>query len=75
MDLPLWVAGDEDSGMLAINVEKAISANLTFCSLEETIRDTYHWSGGRPADHQWRAGLALDREQELLTMWHNRYFT
>jgi 2'-hydroxyisoflavone reductase len=72
MDLPLWVAGDEDSGMLAINVEKAISANLTFRSLEETIRDTYHWARNRPADHQWRAGLAPDREQELLTMWHNR---
>jgi len=71
MDLPLWLAGDEDSGMLAVNVEKAISANLTFRSLEETIRDTYHWAGKRPADHQWRAGLAPDREQELLTMWHN----
>jgi len=71
MDLPLWVAGDEDSGMLAVNVEKAISANLTFRPLEETIRDTYHWTKSLPADHQWRAGLTPDREQELLTTWHN----
>ena len=71
MDLPLWIAGDEDSGMLAINAEKAIGAGLTFRSLEETIRDTYNWSKSRPFEHKWRAGLLPEREQELLTEWHN----
>jgi 2'-hydroxyisoflavone reductase len=72
MDLPLWIAGDEDSGMLAVSVKKAIGAGLTFRSLEETIRDTYHWAESRPADYQWRAGLAPDQEQELLALWHDR---
>ncbi len=71
IDLPLWVAGDEDSGMMAINVEKALAVNLSFRSLKQTIRDTHDWVESRPANHQWRAGLVPERERELLTEWHN----
>lgn len=71
MELPLWVTGDEEHrGFHAIDVSRAIAAGLTFRPLEQTVRDTLDWDATRPAKYTWRAGMAPEREQELLAAWH-----
>ena len=66
-DLPVWVPDDEESaGFSRVDVSKAIQAGLTFRPLEETVRDTLEWAQSRPADHKWGAGLATEREAEVL---------
>ena len=71
MELPLWVTGSEERrGFHTIDVGRAVTAGLTFRPLEHTVRDTLDWDATRPADHAWRAGMAPEREQELLTAWH-----
>jgi len=68
-DLPLWLSDVESAGLLATDVEKAISAGLTFRPLEETIDDTISWANSRDAGHEWRAGLDSKREERLLLAW------
>lgn len=66
-DMPVWVPdNEENTGFSRVNVSKAIKAGLKFHPLEETVRDTLAWADTRPADHEWRAGLKSEREQELL---------
>jgi len=68
-DMPTWVPDDEEGlGFSRINASKAISAGLKFRPLEQTVRDTLEWAKARPEDHEWRAGLKIEREQELLTL-------
>jgi 2'-hydroxyisoflavone reductase len=68
-DLPVWLPNDEEhAGHSHIDVSKAMQAGLKFRPLEETVRDTLEWARARPADHEWRAGLKPEREQELLTL-------
>jgi 2'-hydroxyisoflavone reductase len=69
IDLPLWLPGEETAGVMAVNIDKAIGAGLTFRPLSETIRDTLSWAKGRPDDHEWRAGLTPEKEDELLDAW------
>jgi len=66
MDLPLWLAGDEMAGLLAVDISRALANGLTFRPLVDTARDTLEWAQSRPAEHQWRAGLSVEREQALL---------
>jgi 2'-hydroxyisoflavone reductase len=68
-DMPVWNPDDEERlGFPRIDVSKAIHAELKFCLLEETVRDTLEWAETRPPDHEWRAGLKAEREQELLAL-------
>ena len=68
-DMPTWVPDDEEgAGFSRVDVSKAINAGLGFRPLEETVRDTLEWASTRPADHEWRAGLTAEREQELLAL-------
>ena len=68
-DMPTWVPDDEEgAGFSRVDVSKAIQAGLWFRPLEETVRDTLEWAKARPEDHEWRAGLAPEREQELLEL-------
>jgi len=70
-DMPVWVPNNEESqGFSRMNVSKAIKSGLKFRPLAETIKDTLDWANTRPADHEWRAGLKADREQELLNLLH-----
>jgi 2'-hydroxyisoflavone reductase len=64
-ELPLWAPAESMKGLMQIDVSKAMESGLAIRSLEETARDTLEWSQGldRPID---RAGLARDREVELL---------
>lgn len=68
-DLPVWVPdSEENQGFSRMNVLKAMNAGLTFRPLEATVRDTLAWATTRPPDHEWRAGLKPEREQELLKL-------
>ena len=68
-DMPVWIPdSEENQGFSRMNVSKAVSAGLKFRPLEETLRDTLAWAGTRPPDHEWRAGLKPEREQELLKL-------
>ncbi len=68
-DMPVWVPDNEENqGFSCVDVSKAIKAGLQFRALADTIRDTIAWANTRPADHEWRAGLKPEREQELLNL-------
>ena len=68
-ELPLWVPA-EYGGFNAFNIDKAVAAGLTFRPVADTVRDTLAWAGQRPADYEWRNGLAAERETVLLAAWH-----
>jgi len=68
-DMPVWVPDNaESAGFSRVDVSKAIKAGLKFRPLEDTVRDTLAWANTRPVDHEWRAGLKPEREQELLKL-------
>jgi 2'-hydroxyisoflavone reductase len=67
-ELPLWVPR-EYAAMLAVDCGKAIAAGLTFRPLSETIEDVLDWDRARPVGTEPAAGLAPEREQELLRAW------
>jgi 2'-hydroxyisoflavone reductase len=79
IELPLWIPeSDPDMvGCADVDCSKAIAAGLTFRDLAATVRDTLTWNATR-ADQadmpsralQPRAGLAPEREAELLRAWH-----
>ncbi len=62
-ELPLWVPGEEWSGLLRADASRAVAAGLAFRPIEETARDTLAWS--REAGEQ-RPTLSRAREAELL---------
>jgi len=71
-DMPVWVPDNEENqGFSRMNVSKAIKAGLKFRPLADTVRDTITWAYTRSADHEWRAGLKAEREQELLKLLHD----
>jgi 2'-hydroxyisoflavone reductase len=63
MELPLWLPGEEHSGILRADISRALAAGIAFRPLEETARDTLAWS--REAGEQ-RPTLTRDKEHELL---------
>jgi 2'-hydroxyisoflavone reductase len=63
MELPLWLPGDEHSGMMSAEIRRALDAGLRFRPVEDTVRDTLAWS--REAGEQ-RPTLTRERERELL---------
>lgn len=66
-ELPLWVPDrPENAGFSQISIARALAAGLTFRPTIETCADTLAWARARPADHQWRAGLAPAKEEQLL---------
>lgn len=69
-ELPLWLAPSRnpgDAGFLGMDVSRALAAGLRFRPLGETIRDTL--AGAEPTTE---AGLAPERESELLEAWKAR---
>jgi 2'-hydroxyisoflavone reductase len=68
MELPLWIpASDADhAGFMTERIDRALAAGLTFRPLEETIRATLDWDATRPKEAPRVAGLAEERERELL---------
>jgi 2'-hydroxyisoflavone reductase len=73
MEVPLWTTPDGGNRyFLNLNVEKAVAAGLTFRPVAETARDTLEWDLTRPPEAERRAGLAREREREVLAAWHGR---
>lgn len=67
MELPMWLRDHDWIGMHMADVTRALGAGLTFRPLETTIRETLELA--EPTEG---AGLAADREAELLQAWKAR---
>ena len=64
MELPLWIASPEEAGLHDTDVSRAQAAGLTFQPLDATVRATLDAAETTDA-----AGLAPEREAELLRAW------
>ena len=71
MELPLWIADPEWVGHHHTDVSRAVSAGLRFRPAADTVRDTAEWAAAR-GPHEPEAGLAPERERELLEAWRAR---
>jgi len=71
-NMPVW-AGDE-LGLARTNINRALAKGLTFRLLAETTRDTLAWFKSLPQARQskLRAGLAPEREAEVLAAWKKK---
>jgi 2'-hydroxyisoflavone reductase len=69
-DLPAWIP--DYPGFMLFDPARAADAGLTSRSIEETVRDTLAWDRAREQTWPMGAGLAPDRERELLEAWHAR---
>ena len=67
MELPLWLTGRDTAYMDRADVTRALGERLCFRPLEETIRGALVEAAATDA-----AGLAPEREAELLAAWHGR---
>jgi len=70
-ELPLWVLRERDD-LVALDSSRATAAGLRLRPLADTIADTLAWDAGRPQDMAPAAGLAPDREAELLRRWDRK---
>jgi 2'-hydroxyisoflavone reductase len=75
-DMPVWIPDTpETAGFSRRSIARAIEAGLTFRPTAETVADTLAWNATRPGDEgrlPLRAGLAPERETELLAAWEAR---
>jgi 2'-hydroxyisoflavone reductase len=71
-ELPFWIpeAPGTHVGILRLDVRRALESGLAFRPLIETVRDTLSWERGR-GEHEWRAGLAREKERTLLEEWQH----
>lgn len=67
MELPLWLADPSLAAADCVDVSRAVAAGLRFRPLEDTVRATLDLAETSEA-----AGLAPEREAELLAAWHDR---
>jgi 2'-hydroxyisoflavone reductase len=75
MELTVWVPPDSEFGGLgAVDRSAAWSAGLTTRPVGETAKDTLAWWNALPEERRAkpRAGLAAEREVEVLAAWHSR---
>lgn len=71
MDLPLWVSGD-DNNFLRTSNARAVTTGLKTRPLLDTVKDTLLWLNTLSDDREWKAGLKVDKEKEVLQAWHSR---
>lgn len=74
-DMPCWVPPTgATAGFGLFENRRAVEAGLTFRPLAETARDTLEWHFTRPEErrNELRAGIAAEREAEVLEAWHAR---
>ncbi|QIN84768.1 NAD-dependent epimerase/dehydratase family protein [Rubrobacter tropicus] len=64
-ELPFWVP-EEMAGILSVSVDEALRAGLAFRPLTETVRGALEGDGHEAGIE---AGMARDRERELLRAW------
>jgi 2'-hydroxyisoflavone reductase len=72
IELPLWIADPDWVGHDQVDVSRAVAAGLRFRPVAETLRDTAAWAATRKDGHEPEAGLAPERERELLEAWRTR---
>jgi 2'-hydroxyisoflavone reductase len=63
MELPLWLPGDDSTGMMRADIARALAAGIVFRPLEDTARDTLAWS--LEAGEQ-KPTLSREKEREIL---------
>lgn len=71
-DLPMWmVPQGPTAGFMRMSASRAWAAGLTYRPLATTVRDTLEWWRSRPEAERASlgAGLAPEREAELLRAW------
>ena len=75
-NMPVWVPdGPENAAVSRRSIAKALAAGLTFRPLAVTAKDTLDWNKTRPAAELQalaegrRAGIAAQREAEVLAAW------
>ena len=76
-DMPTWIPrSDPDAAGMNADNSKAKAAGLTFRPLAVSAVDALAWFNAAPADAQARmlksAGIAPDRERDVLAAWHSR---
>jgi nucleoside-diphosphate-sugar epimerase len=71
LELPLWLPR-EGAPYGTAQCQKAIAAGLRYRPVGDTIRDTLAWSMARDSGHKWRAGLAVEKELEILASLHQK---
>jgi 2'-hydroxyisoflavone reductase len=72
-EMPLWVPDTpEYGGFMSVDCRQAYAAGLGARPIKETVRATLAWDAERPEGAPRRAGLAAERERELLRAWSER---
>lgn len=67
MELPLWMPGAR--GAATVDCHRAVAAGLSFRPLADTVRATLAWDATRGPGVHPRAGIAREREAQLLEAW------
>jgi len=70
-NLPFYIP-ETHNGIFALSQARAAADGLTHRPVDTVIADAAAWSHARPADAPRRAGIARERERELLTAWQTR---
>lgn len=74
-DLPVWVPPEGDvAGFTQRSIARALAQGLTFRIFEDTVKATMAFYAGQSDERkaQLRAGLAADREADVLAAWKAR---
>ncbi len=74
-DMPVWIPPRGDAlGFARISIKCALDKGLTFRPLADTARDTLDWYKTLSAERRAKmgAGIAPQRETEVLAAWHAR---
>jgi len=67
IEMPLWIPEHEGmDGFNTTDASKAIDAGLSFRSVDETVGAILEWNAQMPNDRPMRAGLAPQREADVL---------
>lgn len=72
-EMPFYLSDSDESArnFLTMNVDKALSKNLKFRPLQETITDVLNWR--QTQDFEMKAGISVERETELLEKLANNH--
>jgi 2'-hydroxyisoflavone reductase len=74
-DMPVWLPGSGDTaGFARRRIDAARARGLSFRPLTQTARDTLAWWQAQSEERRQkpRAGLAAEREKEVLALWKAR---
>jgi 2'-hydroxyisoflavone reductase len=74
-EMPVWMPARGDrSGFAQFDLTRSIEAGLTYRPMAVTVLDTLEFHRSRPPERQaeLRAGIAAEREVQVLAAWHAR---